>query len=278
MTAVKIGDMDELVVPLDGREESVRAVPVAGRLASRLGLSLRLFAASDDQGPISSWMQRVGEKHLDGMDVTYTVTRPETTIEETIVEAAGERGLVCMATAASLRPHQGHVGSVAEGVVRRIDRPVFLVGPDMEPSPGEHTRRVIIPVDGSPLSESALDVGGDLAATLGVQAWVVSVVPHRTEMVAQSRLGAGTIASESGYVRGLALRLAERHAIDAEYEVLHWDDPARALVDFAGDDGTVVMSTHGRSGLNRVFGGSVATGVVAHSHRAVLVWRPAESD
>jgi nucleotide-binding universal stress UspA family protein len=56
--------------------------------------------------------------------------------------------------------------------------------------------------------------------------------------------------------------------------VLHGDDPARAIVDFAGDDGTIVMTTHGRSGLNRLFAGSVTTGVVAHSQRAVFVWRP----
>ena len=59
--------------------------------------------------------------------------------------------------------------------------------------------------------------------------------------------------------------------------VLHGTDPVQAIVEFAADDGTVVMSTHGRTGLRRVFGGSVATGVVANSKRAVVVWRPQES-
>ena len=37
-----------------------------------------------------------------------------------------------------------------------------------------------------------------------------------------------------------------------------------------------VMSTHGRSGLRRVFAGSIAAEVVAHSQRPVAVLRPVE--
>ena len=52
------------------------------------------------------------------------------------------------------------------------------------------------------------------------------------------------------------------------------DHPEDAIVDFVGDEGTCVMTTHGRSGLSRVVAGSVATGVVAKSKRAVVVYRP----
>ena len=84
-------------------------------------------------------------------------------------------------------------------------------------------------------------------------------------------------AAETAYVRDLASRIRKSHGIDAEFDVLHGDDPATAIVDFAGDDGTVVMSTHGRSGISRLFAGSVTTKVVADSKRAVLVWRPSEA-
>lgn len=273
MSSARISEMRELVVPLDGREGSVRSVPVAGRLADRLGLGLRLFAASDDEGEIADWMHDVAERHLPDRDVTIDVA-PSGDVVEAIVSAAGETGLVCMATAASLRPHQGHVGSVAEGVVRMIGRPAALVGPHMEPHPGEHTQRIVVPVDGSDFSEASLDVAADLAQALGVPLWVVTVISPKTLASASVQLGGMPTAGDSGYVAGLARDLGRRYEIDVEYEVLHMEDAARAVVDFAGDDGTVLMATHGRSGLNRVFGGSVATGVVAHSHRAVFVWRP----
>ncbi len=269
-------EVSELIVPLDGRDASGRAVPVAGRIASRLGLGVRLFAAAADaDSEIEAWMQSVADQHLAGIEVAIEASSATDPVAA-IVEVAGDGGMVCMATAASLLPHQGHIGSVAEGVTREMRRPVILVGPEMDASPGEHTSRLVVPVDGSPLSEAILPVAGDLARALDVPAWVVTVVSPSLE--SSVHMGVDAISIGVGYLRRLAGQIRESHAIDAEYEVLHRDNPAEAIVDFTGDDGTVVMTTHGRSGLSRLFGGSVATGVVAHSKRAVIVWHPADAD
>ena len=48
MSVETISSMTEMLVPLDGREPGLRAVPVAARIAERLGLPLRLFGASDN--------------------------------------------------------------------------------------------------------------------------------------------------------------------------------------------------------------------------------------
>lgn len=266
----------EIVVPLDGREASVRAVPVAGRIGKRLGLGIRLFAASSEgDSDLASWMATVADQHLTAMEVAIDVASADDPVTA-IVNAAGDTGLVCMATAASLLPHQGHVGSVAEGVTRELGRPVMLVGPQMEPSPGANTTRVIVPVDGSDLSEAILPVGADLARAFDVPLWIVTVMAPLNESSANLRSGAITIGV--GYLRQLARELRKSHGVAAEYEVLHRPDTAKAIVDFAGDDGTVAMTTHGRAGLSRLFGGSVATGVVAHSQRAVVLLRPADVD
>jgi len=271
MRTPAMAGMKELIVPLDGSEASVRSVPVAGRLATRLGLGLRLFSAGAHEA--ASWMQDVAERHLPGRDVAVDIAPAETPVDA-IVAAAGDDRLVCMSTAAALRPHRGHVGSVAEGVVRQLGRPVFLVGPQMEPHPGANTQRVIVPVDGSELSEASLDVGGDLARALEVPVWIITSVGHKKETAARSGMHGDFTAAESGHVWNLANDLKKQFGVDAQYEVLHGDDPAKAIVDFAGDDGTIVMTTHGRSGLSRIFGGSISTAVVAHSPRAVMVWRP----
>ena len=267
--------LTELVVPLDGSEPSVRSVPVAGRLALRLGLSIRLFSASVDPQGSRQWMRDVADRYLPGSDITIDVSDSGSPVDA-IVDAAASTGLVCMATAASSRPHQALVGSVAEGVTRAIGRPVVLVGPEMQPHPGQRTQRVIVPVDGSKRSEASLDVGADLASALDVGLWIVTVVSHKTEATAAAAVGDSLLLVESGYVARLAGDMSERVSRQVDYEVLHLDNPAKAIVDFAGDDGTVVMSTHGRSGLSRLFGGSIATGVVARSKRAVLVSRTAE--
>ncbi len=271
MDRPSIAEMSELLVPLDGSEASKRSVPVAGRLADRLGVAVRLFTV----GAHEDSLRDVADRLLPGRAVK-TEAVPGGDAVDAIVTAAGGDRVVCMATAASLFPHRGHVGSVAEGVVRGLGRPVFLVGPQMEPHPGEHTQRAIVPVDGSKLSEAALDIAGDLASALDIPVWVVSCVGRKMEAKARSSMGSEFVSAQSGYVLHLARDLARRYGITGEYEMLHDEDPAKAIVDFAGDDGTIVMSTHGRSGLSRVFGGSVATGVVAHSPRAVMVWRPTE--
>ncbi len=271
MGTPSIGGLTELLIPLDGGAASERAVPVAGRLADRLGLGLRLFSAGGDEAAL----REIADRLLPGREVAVEVA-PEGDPVEAIVAAAGNDRLLCMATAASLLPHGGHVGSVAEGVVRELGRPVFLAGPHMEPSPGAYTKRVIVPLDGSPLSEAALDVGGSLASAMGVPIWVVSNIDPKTEAEARAALHEELLAAESGYVSRMARDVAKRYDIEAEFEVLHEDDPAEGIVDFTGDDSTIVMTTHGRSGLSRLFGGSVATAVVAHSPRAVLVWRPEE--
>ena len=277
MGSMATTEVTELLVPLDRREASVRSVPVAGRIAKRRGLGLCLFTVAEDRDAAAGWLREVADRYLSGRDVALDVGPPGDPADA-IVEAAGDSSLVCMATAGSLRPHGGHVGSVAENVVRRIGRPVMLVGPQMTPDPGQNTQRVIAPIDGSKFSEACLDLACDLARRFGVPVWVVTVLSPESEARAQAaQLRDGPLV-ESGYVSRLARGLAEKYDIDVEFEVLHRNDPARAIVDFAGDDGTVVMATHGRSGLNRLFGGSVATDVVARSHRAVMVWRPDDEE
>jgi nucleotide-binding universal stress UspA family protein len=270
-----ISSMTEMLIPLDGRDASLRSVPVAGRIAKRLGLKLQLFGVSEDPDATREWLASQAERLLPGVDVAVDSSTGDPA--EAIIGETGANTLVCMATAATIRPHRGHVGSVAEAVVRGVGRPVLLIGPHVDLAPGTAIDRVIVPVDGSDLSEQALRVAGDFAKTLGVTAWVVSVIPPKVEAASAQLHRAAILARESGYVRSIADDLAAEHGISTGFEVLHIKDPAKAILDFAGDDGAVVMSTHGRSGLSRLFAGSVARGVVAASSRPVVVYRPSES-
>lgn len=268
-----ISGMTEMLVPLDGREPSLRSLPRASRIATRLGLGLRLLSVSDDVEGTRAWLAEKAAEVLGDAEVALEVI-PGDDPAEAIAAAAAPTTLVCMATAATLRPHQGHVGSVAEHVVRESAGPVMLIGPEVDLDPGVATARVVVPVDGSPLSEQALGVAGSLAAALQVPAWVVTVIPPKVEAAAGRQLGGSVIGPESGYVRRLADDLGRQHRVRTGYEVLHIEDPVDAILDFTGADGLVVMSTHGRSGLSRLFAGSVALGVVGGAARPVVVVRP----
>ncbi len=269
-------EMSALLVPLDGGDSSVRAVPVAARLARRLGLRVKLYrlvADGSETEAANDYLNTIAGEHLNGAAGDCVVEIGADPVEA-IVAAAGNDAIPCMGTAASVRFHQGHFGSVAEGVVRKLSRPMFLVGPEMEPAPGASTQKIVVPVDDSALSESAIPVAVDLAEAFSVPLWVVSVASPKQEAKSRSR-GAGLVVGHSRYVHNLAAKIRRGHpTLDVEYEALHDEDPAEAIVRFVGDDGTAVMATHGRSGLSRLVAGSVATGVVARSKRAVVVFRP----
>ncbi len=271
---IQFAGMSTLLVPLDGSDGSLRAVPVAVRLARRLGLRVRLYrlvGEESERDAAEDFLRSVAATHLDDGETLVEVGDDPVAA---IVDAAGDDAVPCMGTAASVRFHQGHFGSVAEGVVRGMSRPIFLVGPEMEPAPGQSTQKVVVPVDDSGTSESAIPFAVDLAKAFAVPLWVVSVASPRHEARSRSR-GADLVVGHSRYVHNLAARIKREHPdLDVEYEALHDENPSEAIVRFVGDDGTAVMATHGRSGLSRLVAGSVTTGVVARSKRAVLVFRP----
>lgn len=273
MDQQRISEMTHLVVPLDGYGSSVRAVPVAGRLAHRLGMGVSLLSVvngADDIDKRSAWVDDIAVNLLPTTEAKTEVVVASDPAQA-VAAAAGSDGLLCMATAASLRLHHAHFGSIAERVARTIQRPLFVVGPRMTPTPGAPTQRIVVPIDGSKFSEEALGVGAELAAALSLTVWVVAVVTAKAS--ASAKIGSSPSTGESNYVRNRARSLAEDTGVDVAFEVLH-GDPVEAIANFVGDDGTAVMTTHGRSGLSRLFAGSVTTGVIARSHRAVLVLRP----
>lgn len=264
-----------LVVPLDGRHESLRALPIAGRISRRLGNDLHLISAVPDAGETgarSTWITEAAAEMLDDGEFSIEVAVGDDVVQAITTAAGGDR-VVCMATAGSVRFHGGHWGSVAEGVARSLGRPMLMVGPNVDQAPGQPIQRVIAPLDGSKLAEAALRPATELAAVLDVPLWLIEVVSPMTQARATQRSGVVGRAEEA-YLGTAADELAAIADVTVHQKTILSENPDRAIVDFVGDDGTAVISTHGRSRLGRLFAGSVAAGVVAHSHRAVVVIRP----
>ncbi len=264
-----------LIVPVDDPDDASRSIGTAVELASRIEGGVRLLSVVDSEDAVperSAQLSGLAERIAGLATVVDVVSGADVAGE--IVAATGPRDIVCMTTAASLLPHKGHFGSIAEDVVRRIDRPVVLLGPKAAPSVSKGLNRVIVPVDTSARSEAAIRPAAALAGFLGLPLWIVTVVSVASQRAAAAQLGSEAAATESGYVRVLAHQAAVQSDLETQFEVLHISNPADAILDFAKGDGLVVMSTHGKSGLARVFAGSVTTSVVARSAHPVVVLRP----
>ena len=142
--------------------------------------------------------------------------------------------------------------------------------------------RVLLPLDGSMLSERSMSTAADVARALGVPVTVVRVVaPLESIYLADGDHAAGLdrVIGEmeeeaQGYVEAKA-RQMEALGVAAEGRVLH-GYPSTQLLDLAQrhPHGLFVMTTHGRSGIGRVLLGSVTDRVARASGAPVLILRP----
>ena len=171
--------------------------------------------------------------------------------------------VVCMVTHARSGVGEIVLGSVAEDLLRKTDTPALLVGPKVV-DPPDLARSVVVAVDGSPLSEAAIPLGASWAERLGAPLEIVTVL----EPTLDPDIFSSGDARQSGYLEGLV----ERWHADS-WEVLQ-GRPADAIARHAADRaGLLVASTHGRSGLSRLFMGSVAVRIVHQAPCPVLVQR-----
>ncbi len=258
-----------IVVPTAGGTSAVPILRLADRLAQLAHGEVEILSGIADDEELE--VRRTALENLAqeaGLSVPHRI---QVVVEEDPGEAiteAATRGMVCMATSAKLLPHDGHFGSYAANALRHATHPVVVVGPKAEPT--LEVDRVVVPVDGSELSERAVPIAAAFATALSAQLWVVTVVNADQATAAQ----AAGVEIESGYVR----RLARPYA--GQWDVLHGADPAGQILDFAAPNSLIAMSSHGRGGLVRLVSGSVTMAVVASAGAPVVVvppnYQPAE--
>jgi nucleotide-binding universal stress UspA family protein len=138
---------------------------------------------------------------------------------------------------------------------------------------------VVFAYDGSELAKLAIDEAGRLLGDTSREALVITVwqpfdvgfippggLKFDAQQIAEVRSAAERTAAAGASAATAAGFRAEAHAIEGA--------PAwRAIAGLADErDATlIVLGSHGRSGVAGVLVGSVASSVVAHSRRSVLV-------
>ncbi|HTK91803.1 MAG TPA: universal stress protein [Verrucomicrobiae bacterium] len=138
--------------------------------------------------------------------------------------------------------------------------------------------RILVPLDGSALAESALGPAVELARPSGATVLLVrtaeATVFPGTDLVEDQ---VHVVREAEGYLAGVADRL-RREGLHAEPSV--WYGPAAAgIVEAARRRSAdlIVMSTHGRSGLGRLILGSVAESVLRGTATPILLLRAPEA-
>jgi nucleotide-binding universal stress UspA family protein len=144
-------------------------------------------------------------------------------------------------------------------------------------------QRILVPVDGSPTSERALQEALRLAPQQSVQLELVHVLGDVRLMDADSYINYAemkeAITSAGKKILAQAQMTAQQSGKAAEVKLLEarGERIASAIVEEARQwqADLIVIGTHGRTGFSRVLFGSVAEGVVRTAHIPVLLIRGA---
>jgi nucleotide-binding universal stress UspA family protein len=293
----------QIVVPLDGSKFAEAALPLALTLSRKTGANVHLVTVVE---PIPAFAYEEWEAAAEEWSVAYLAKLKEdlnalaggavTTALLTghAVDALQEEASSCEADLVVLATHgrgaltRMWLGSVADGFLRHTDRPVILVRPDEEhlpPADFEHEfETLLVPLDGSELSESALTHATSFGELFGSAYHLTRIVaypidlgspylPHTAQMnqtlVEQARaMAAEYLESHAQRMRRRGLRVTTSVAVDAQagHGILTESEEV-------GCDG-IAMATHARKGLSRALLGSAADKVLRGTHVPLLLYRP----
>lgn len=146
-------------------------------------------------------------------------------------------------------------------------------------------KRVLVPLDGSALAESALTQAKQLAKLVGAGLHLVRVVDTSSwmnayPMVPAIELGAfqqALVKEESEVEIYLGTIASQLRAQGFEtHTALLQGRIGQSIARFAEPGDVIVMTTHGRGGLARWFLGSVAEELVRHARAPILLVRTSE--
>jgi nucleotide-binding universal stress UspA family protein len=127
-----------------------------------------------------------------------------------------------------------------------------------------HIETVLLATDASPASVAAEEHAVDLAARLGARLLVLSVVSGTQGVRTERQLAIEAIVQRA-------------RAAGADAQGMTWDgDAGESIVDVAEAETAdlIVVGTHDRGAVGRLFLGSVSDHVVRHARCPVMVVRP----
>jgi nucleotide-binding universal stress UspA family protein len=143
-------------------------------------------------------------------------------------------------------------------------------------------KHLLVPTDGSALSEEAIRMAVGLAREFGAQITGIHVIPEFHLLTYGTEILADTRAEYAQHARHHAeryLAFIERAATDAAVlSDTTWvtsDHPYQAIINTAQERhcDLIVMASHGRRGVEGLLIGSETQKVLIHSRIPVLVYR-----
>ena len=293
----------KVLMASDGSEESQNAAESAVKLGLTSNAEIVLLCALDISGVTFKGLSVLNEEEmarikaacvernlkdietsLRGMGVSKLSSvvvedTPAAAISETALNDNADLVVVGRRGIGALRAF--FLGSVSLKVLELCERPVLVVPKDFQAN--GPVKRIVVPTDFSESAMIGILHAAKLAVTLGATLTLVHDLPDPDKLPDELTEAASEVLEDEATVKEtLGERcLASLEAIAAPLRedglVVHCKvlgtGVANAVVETAEEIGSslIVMSSHGRGGLEKLFVGSFAVNVVKQSQVPVLV-------
>jgi nucleotide-binding universal stress UspA family protein len=270
---------NRIVVPVDGSTFSEEVIPYALGIAKTTGAELTLLRVVEKESKKAEAEQYVHALAtrfgVEGRSVSSRGNVPSDVLDE-VARIPGT--LVTITSHGRGDRLNALMGSVARDVVRAGHIPVLVYRPsgdaDERHDPVQITT-VLLPLDGTKLSETIQAEAADWARALNASLVVVQVLPPNTRI---DPLLESYDVLEDSYVRWHARDLERQYGIEVDWEVLH-GDPVTSITNYLEGrrDVLVVMATRGQPTLQAAVLGSVTSGLLQHAGVPIIVQAPVKT-
>ncbi len=286
-----------ILVPLDGSPVGEEALAAAARLARAANATVHLVHVHypnsltpiviETLPIIDAELQSLATQHeqfyleqiaaapvMQGVHTVTTLLEGE--IAETLAAHAQaiQANLIVMTTHGWSGFEHFWLGSVAESLLRLTHTPLWLMRPG-EPAQraAQPLRHILVPLDGSTLSEQVLPHAQALASLDGARLIFARVMTRRRRSD-EANDGEQKRQIEA-YLQEIASRL-EAQGVPADIAVGAAEQPARALLTLSRElqVDAIALATRGQGGWQRIMVGSTADKIIRASPIPVLAVRP----
>jgi nucleotide-binding universal stress UspA family protein len=304
-----------ILVPLDGSRFGEQTLPLALTVARRAGAELRLVHKHVPPPPVhpdsalaldpslESKSRKEEAAYLDALVKKLTAAGGASVssalVDGPMVDALCEYATTTKADLVVMTTHgrgalsRFWLGSVTDGLVRRLTVPLLLVRPQEDEDEVDLAkecllRHVLIPLDGTPYAEAILKPALALGSLMGAEYTLVRViepvpvvgldVPGYAAAGTDLALADRLQIQARDYLDRVAQRLRDQGARVRTQVVLNQLAAGAILGEAATRrQDAIALQTHGRGGLARLFLGSVADKVLRGATVPVLVQRSPEA-
>ncbi len=268
---------DRILVPVDGSPFSEEILGHAAGIARAANAPLTLLRVVQGDAELPGATRYVEELARE-LSAEGRAVSARGDIADTILNEARKvpGTLVAMSSHGHSGLMEAVLGSVALRVIRTGGNAVLVyrprgTSPERRRQP-VRINSVVLPLDGTQVSEAMASQAAEMALWLGVDLTVVSVIDPQAQ--AASDIPPGDVM-ESSYVRSRADDYAARYGVRTTWEVLH-GEPSEAIAQFLDERNDVVLAmvTHARRPLETVLLGSVTAGCLRKCSAPILTRMP----